>query len=178
MVRWRTFARGLIGVGVFALLSTAAFAGHNVADYPLRVHIFAHNSHSHYYRQVLETVDGEGRANLYENGEPRGFEYSYRCGERLRNSSGFETFPARWRKQGRSLEILMPKLGQPEKMDACELKVEMKDFAYYWRQGAIQTEPVEAFKEWMEKHQYDPEHGKNEPVRTAAEPAQGANQPQ
>lgn len=171
----RALSRGWIGL---ALLSTAAFAGHNAADYPLRVHIYQHNAHSHYYRQVLETVDGEGRANLFENGEPRGFEYSYRCAERLRNSSGFETFMARWKKQGRTLEILLPKMGNPGSMDSCQLKVEMKDFAYWWHNGAIDTEPVAVFKQWMEKHQYDPEHGKNEPIRTSPEQqVQGTNVP-
>jgi hypothetical protein len=155
-----------------ALFSTLAFAGgHNPADYPLRVHIFQHNSHSHYYRQTqtLESVDGEGRANLYENGEPRGFDYSYRCGERLRNSPGFETYLARWKKRDQTLEILLPKMGKPGAADACELHVDMKDFAYFRHNGQVDTEPGTAFKQWMEKHQYDPEHGKDDPVSTAPE---------
>jgi hypothetical protein len=173
--RWSRWSR----LVVCALLSTTALASHNPADYPLRVHIFLHNSHSHYVRQILESVDGEGRANLYENGEPRGFDYSYRCSERISNSAGFETYPARWKKRDQTLEILLPKMGKPGAADACELKVEMKDFAYYRRNGNVETEPQTAFKEWMQKHEYDPEHGKNEPVRVAQEPAPtGANAPQ
>lgn len=163
-----------------ALLSTSAFAGgRSAADYPLRVHVFQHNSHSHYYHQLLDSVDGEGRANLFENGQPRGFDYSYRCGERIRNSPGYETYLARWKKQDQVIEILMPKLGKPGAMESCELRVEMKDFAYYRHDGNVDTEPQAAFKEWMEKYQYDPEHGKNEPIMAAPEPAgTTANPPQ
>jgi hypothetical protein len=79
-----------------------AWAGKwSAADYPLRVHIFQFNAHSHYYNRVLDAVDGEGRANLYENGQPNDF--SYQCGARLMVSPGFETYLARWKKPGREL---------------------------------------------------------------------------
>ena len=170
---------GLATCGLLsALFSTTALA-RDAADYRLRVHIFQHNSHSHYYHQVLDAVDGEGRANLFENGEPRGFDDSYRCGERLRNSPGFETYLARWKKPDQTLEVLLPKMGKPGAMESCELHVEMKDFAYYRHDGIVETEPVTEFKQWMEKHQYDPEHDKNEPVGVAPEEAgKGANTPQ
>lgn len=159
-----------------ALLSTSVFAsGHNPADYPLRVHIYEHNSHSHYYNRILDWVDGEGRANLFENATPLAFDYSYRCTDRLRNSPGFETYMARWKKRDQTLEILLPRLGTPSATVSCELKVEMKDFAYYRRDNVLETETPAAFKEWMEKHQYDPEHGKTVPIdlgpaRPAADP--------
>lgn len=161
---------GAIG---FALLSTVALAGgRNVADYPLRVHIFGYNAHSHYYGRSLDEVDGEGRANLYENSEPRGFDFSYHCSDRLRASAGFETYLARWKKQGQTLEILLPVFGKPGASESCELKVLMKDTAYFRRNGMTGEEPASAFKEWMVKHQYDPEHGQNEPVNlNQAQPA-------
>lgn len=157
--------------GLLSCLTTATIAsagGRNVGDYPLRVHIFQFNSHSHYYRagggiNSLEMVDGEGRANLYENGEPRGFDFSYSCGQRLMGSTGYETYPARWKKPGQTLEILQPVLGKPGAFDSCELKVGMKDSAYYKHNGLLNEEPAAVFKAWMEKRQYDPEHGKNEP---------------
>jgi hypothetical protein len=174
----RAFSGWLSGLAICALLSTTAFGGgHNAADYPLRVHIFEHNSHSHYYHRTLDWVDGEGRANLFENGEPRGFDYSYRCSDRLRNSPGYETYMARWKKRDQTLEILLPKLGNPSATESCDLKVEMKDIAYYRHGNTLDTEPPTAFKQWMEEHQYDPEHGKNEPVTVAPKHA-GANAPQ
>jgi len=162
------------GLGGSHLFSTAALAGgHSAVDFPLRVHIFQFNSHSHYSGpgRALDLVDGEGRANLYENSQPRGFDFSYRCGERIRGSAGFETYPARWKKPNQSLEILLPQFGKPGAYDACELKVEMKDTAYYRSNGGLDEEPAANFKSWMEKHQYDPEHGKNDPVRVAPAPA-------
>lgn len=165
------------GFACCLLFSTAALAGgHNTADYPLRVHIFQFNSHSHYYgpTRTLDVVDGEGRANLYENGEPHGFDFSYRCEERLRGSAGFETYPARWKKQQRTLEVLLPQFGKPGSFDACEMKVEMKDTAYYRHNGSLDEESPARFKEWMQKHQYDPEHGMNEPVAVQPAPAPAA----
>jgi hypothetical protein len=158
------------------LSSTVALARHNAADYPLRVHINQFNSYSHYWgygnTQNLDVVDGEGRANLFENGEPRGFDFKYRCGERLRGSAGHETYPARWKKQDKVLEILLPQFGKPGAYDACDLEVIMKENTVYVRtNGVLHEEPAAKYKEWMVKHQYDPEHGKNEPVATAAEPA-------
>ncbi len=160
-------------LSVFAgclLLATGAFAyGHHVADYPLRVHIFQHNGVSHYSRQQLDFVDGEGRANLFESGEPLGFDFSYRCGQRLMVSPGFETYPARWKKPGRALEILQPQFGRPGAYDTCELKVEMKvDTVYHRHNGLLGEVPAAKYKEWMVKHEYDPEHGKDEPTAAAS----------
>lgn len=169
----RAFSFGLAGLAGLVLLTTVALAaGHNASDYPLRVHIYEHNGHSHYYQgQSLEYVDGEGRANLFENGAPRGFDFGYRCGDRLNNSPGYETYLARWKKQGQTLEILLPVMGKPGAYDVCELKVIMKDTAYYKHSGLLNEEPAAKYKEWMEKTQYDPEKGKNEPVKAPAAPA-------
>ena len=168
----------LIALAACLLLSTSAMAGTlNSADYPLRVHIFQHNGHSHYYHHTesLDEVDGEGRANLYENSLPHGFDFGYRCGERLMNSVGYETYFARWKKPGKTLEILLPVMGKPGAADACELKVEMKNIAYHRHDGAVEEEPEAAFKDWMDKHKYDPEKGLIEPVRTAGAAAGDGN---
>ena len=169
----RMFFFSLSGMVGCLLLSTVALAGKtSAADYPLRVHIFSYNGHSHYYSGTLDMVDGEGRANLYENGEPRGFDFSYRCADRLRASPGFETYMARWKKPGKDIEILLPVFGKPGAADGCELKVLMKDSAYTRHNGLLGEEPAAAFKEWMVKHQYDPEHGKDLPVNPPnAQPA-------
>jgi hypothetical protein len=103
----RIFLCGLTVFTFCALLSTAALASHNPADYPLRVNIFQHSSYSHYAGpsgiRSLNEVDGEGRANLFENGEPRGFDFRFQCGSRMMNSAGDETFRARWKKPGHGI---------------------------------------------------------------------------
>jgi hypothetical protein len=158
----------LCGLSVFsisALLSTVVLAGsHNPADYPLRVHIFSHNSYSHYWGpggiRTLNEVDGEGRANLYENGEPKGMDFRYNCDSRIMNSAGYETYMAKWKKPGVELQILMPAGG-----GKCDLHVDVKpNVVYVRRNGSLNEESAVKFKQWMVKHEYDPEHGKDLPV--------------
>lgn len=168
--------RRIVLCALLLLPVAAAASKWNPTEFPLRVHIFNFNGFSHYYDHTLERVDGEGRANLYENGQPIGFDFSYQCGARLMGSPGFETYMARWKKPGRDIEILLPVLGgKPGEMDSCDLKVLLKqDTVYVRHNGLIGEEPASVFKDWMVKHQYDPEHGLNQPVRTPAQPAQAA----
>jgi hypothetical protein len=170
----------LTGLASCLVLSTVALAGsHSPAEFPLRVHLFSHNGVSHYTHHSLDYVDGEGRANLYENGEPKAFDYSYRCQDRLMNSMGYETYMAKWKKPGRTLEVLLPVMGSPNKAETCEMKVDLKEgMAYHMHSGQMGEEPAEVFKKWMLKHQYDPEHGMNMPVASAPAPASSGAQPQ
>jgi hypothetical protein len=155
----------------FLLLPATGFAAHNPADYPLRVHVFTHSGFSHYWgyggTRNLEGVDGEGRANLYENSQPRGFDFKYECEERLQNNMGYETYLARWKKPNVEMELLLPITGH-----TCKFHVAMKDGVVYTRHNGNFTEtPADKFKAWMDKYQYDPEHGKNTPTRPAGEQA-------
>ena len=151
---------------------------HNPADYPLRLHIYGHNQTTFYHNRQAEEVKGEGRANLYEGSNPRGVDFQYECDHRFQNSSGYETFPAKWKKQDAELVVLFPQFGKPGSYDSCHFKVEMKDFSYFMRNGSMSSEPSAVFKQWMVKHEYDPEQGKNFPVAAApapvATPAPGA----
>jgi hypothetical protein len=169
-----------MGLAVCLISSYPAVAGgRNLADYPLRVHVYEVRGVSHYQSGSLNFVDGEGRANLFENGGVRGFDFGYRCSERFHSSMGYETYPARWRKPGKELELLFPEMGKPGTMNSCDLKVDVKDGAYFKHNGLLGEEPAATFKEWMVKHQYDPEHGKGEPVRLEPEapPAAQPNSP-
>lgn len=141
--------------------SLPAFAGINSqADYPLRVHVYETKWHFH----PDGRADGVGRANLFEHGEPRAFDYTFNCSQLFRHSMGYETYPAKWRKRNGELEILGPVPGQPSQFRECILEVVMKDAAYYTTPGGkLHEEPASVFKTWMEKHNYDPEHGKNMP---------------
>jgi hypothetical protein len=60
-------------------------------------------------------------------------------------------------------------------MNECDLAVTLKeDTAYVKHNGLMDEEPAAKFKDWMVRHQYDPEHGLNQPVNPPAEPAQPA----
>lgn len=136
------------------------------SDYPLRVHVYQ----TRWQKHPGGAVDGEGRANLFEKGQPRAFDYSFSCSELFRASMGWETYPARWRKRDGELEMLVPVAGKPGEHRECVLKVVMKNAAYYKHSGQLNEEPAAVFKEWMEKHNYDPEHGKNQPTGLDREP--------
>ncbi|HEV2486082.1 MAG TPA: hypothetical protein VGT08_11180 [Terracidiphilus sp.] len=187
----RSFLLRLRGIfaACFLFVLPASAGQFKPADFPLRVHIVARNGVRHYYRlgynapsSSLDQVDGLGAANVFENGQPRGFDFNYQCGQPITPQTGYETFMARWKKQDRVLEILMPVMGgKPGDMNTCELKVSMKqDVVYVRHNGAISAEPAAAFKQWMVKHEYDPEHGKDFPVNLpgAAKPDIGAAEPQ
>ncbi len=161
----------------FILLVAAASAraeSKNPGDYPLRVHIFARSETTFYHNRLAEESKGEGRANLFANGEVRGVDFSFECSEKLRDSFGYETYPAKWKKPDQELTVLLPVFGKTGSYFTCNLKTAVKDFAYINHNGRMGSESPAEFKAWMTKHEYDPEHGKNVPVRT--EPQQAAKQ--
>ena len=154
---------------ICALIGSVTPAVHaesrNPADYPLRIHIYRRNETPFYHNRQTEEAKGEGRANLFEAGEPKGLDFQFECDKKLQTSSGYETFPAKWKKPGQELVILQPEFGKSS-YDTCRLKVLVKPFVYVSHDGNLSTEPVETFRQWMTKHEYDPEHGKDMPTRT------------
>lgn len=157
-----------LAVAVLVSLPSLHAESRNPADYPLRIHIFGRSETTFYHAHVAEEAKGEGRANLFEGSEPKGIDFEFECSEKLKTSSGYETFPARWKKQNAELIILQPEFGKPNSFNTCKLKVQLKDFAYFSRNGNLNSEPTADFKRWMLAHDYDPEHGKDTPVSTKA----------
>jgi hypothetical protein len=136
----------------------------NPADYPLRIHIFGRSQTTFYHNRVEEEDKGDGRANLFENGEPHAVDFSFECPEKLRTSIGYETYPARWKRVNQQLTLLLPLFGKSHTFWTCNLKTDVKDTAYAVHNGNITAEPAADFKSWMLKHDYDPEHGKDTPT--------------
>ena len=68
---------------------------------------------------------------------------------------------------------MQPQFGS-DKYSICRLKVVMKDYVYRSHDGVMSTEPINEYRDWMVKHDYDPEHGKNMPVQLAATPGSAA----
>ena len=126
---------------------------------------------------MAEEAKGDGRANLFEGGEPKGVDFEFACSEKLKTSSGYETFPAKWKKPNEELVILQPEFGKANSYSSCKLKVQMKDFAYVTRNGNLSMEPTASFKQWMVAHDYDPEHGKDTPTPSKAAAAPEAATP-
>jgi hypothetical protein len=110
-------------------------------------------------------LPGVGQADVFEGGEPRGFQFTYSCTVPMQASAGYVTFPARWKKRDKTLEILLPQKGKPENLEPCELQIELvPDLAYFWKNGAIAAGPPEPIVDWMKKHHFDPENGSEEPM--------------
>ncbi len=160
---------GLILVAVISLPAVLKAESKNPADYPLRVHVFKINETTFYHREVAEGSKGEGRANLFAGGEVHGVNFSFDCSEKVKSSFGFETYPAKWKKQGQELTVLMPVFGKTGSFFTCDLKTDVKDFAYASVKGSLQEEPSADFKQWMVRHGYDPEHGKDVPSKVVAD---------
>ncbi len=161
-------------VSLMAMLLSAVWLtaeSKNPADYPLRLHIFGRTQTNFYHLRVLDEAKGEGRANLFENGAPRAIDFSFDCSHNVRTSFGFETYPAKWKKPNQELVVLFPEIGKPNAYFTCDLKVQVKDYAYVRYNGGLSSEPIAQFKQWMMKHDYDPEHGKNMPTKLEAQPA-------
>lgn len=155
------FALALVAVPLLA-------ESKNVADYPLRLHIFGVTGTTFYHNRYPEETRGDGRANLFENGEPRGLDFSFDCEHKIKPSFGFETYPAKWKKNNEKLTVLFPVFGKSNAYFTCTIDVQMKDYAYVVINGRLTSEPSQQFKAWMIRNDYDPEHGKNTPRRMAA----------
>ncbi len=175
------------GLLVVAMMMSAGMVAEskNAADYPLRLHIFGRSETTFYHWRDAEEAKGDGRADLYEGGEAHGVDFNYACDYKLRPSFGYETYPARWKKPGKKLVVLLPVFGESGKFFTCEFDTDVKDFAYARGRNGLHSEPVAQFKLWMQRHDYDPEHGKDVPVRGGADaeeppmpPAAGAAAPQ
>jgi hypothetical protein len=152
---------------VFASITLHA-ESKNPADYPLRIHILGKNQTTFYHNRFPDEAKGEGRANIFENSEARGVDFTFDCSEKLKASFGFESYPARWKKPNQELIVLLPVFGKTGSYFTCNLKTDVKDFAYAMHNGKMISEPVADYKKWMIKHDYDPEHGKNTPTRVEA----------
>lgn len=132
-------------------------------DYPLRLHVFSRSETTFYRHRVADEAKGDGRANLFENGEPRGVDFSFDCAHKIKASFGFETYPAKWKKRNVELVVLFPVFGKADAHFTCNLKTQTKDYAYFMQNGRLGSEPVAEYKAWMAAHDYDPEHGRNAP---------------
>ena len=69
----------------------------NPADYPFRVHIFSRSETNFYHFHSVDESKGEGRANLFANGDVRGVDFNFDCSQKLKSSFGYETYPAKWK---------------------------------------------------------------------------------
>jgi hypothetical protein len=157
------------------LLGTSMLNGEskNIADYTLRLRIYSKSATNFYSRTVVEESKGDGRANLFEGDDVHGVDFNYACDEKFNASFAYETYPAKWKKPGQVLTVLLPVFGKANTYFTCNFNTAVRDTAYTRNNGLMSEEPPEMYKAWMVKHDYDPVHGKNIPKNlSAAEQAQ------
>jgi hypothetical protein len=155
------------------LLSAAALQAEskNVADYTLRIRIYSKNSTTFYHNRIEEESKGEGRGNLFEGDDVHGVDFNFACDEKFKASFGYETYPAKWKKPGQVLTVLLPVFGKANTYFTCNLNTDVKDFVYDRHNGRMTSEPEAKYKAWMRKVDYDPVHGKDMPSKPdAADP--------
>lgn len=162
-----------IAASTILLASTAALHAEskNPADYPLRIHVFPHAQTAFYHNRSAEEFKGDGRADLFQNGEAHAVDFTYDCSEKLRASLSYETYPAKWKKPNQQLTILLPVFGKSNTYAPCTIKTDVKDFAYATHDGIMSETSSAKYKTWMNRHDYDPEHGKNTPTNLSAQSA-------
>jgi hypothetical protein len=161
-------------LGLCLLLSSSSVLkgdSKNLADYPLRIHIFNRSETTFYHNRSADEAKGEGRGNLFENSEAHGVDFTFDCDQKIKTSFGYETYAAKWKKPGQELTVLLPVFGKTNAYFTCRLKTDVKDFAYATHDGKMISESPAKFKAWMVSHDYDPEHGKNTPAKVDAKAA-------
>lgn len=114
-----------------------AYAGdRNPDNYPLRVHVFDRRVH---HNRRFDSYSGTGHANIIEGDQTSGAEFTYLCSFKFLDSEADEYYPARWKKDGLSLEILTGVIGSDTKTRTCEFKVALKDFVFSRERGHLVT---------------------------------------
>ena len=132
---------------VLLCVPLAVLAKKNLADYQMRLHIYE----THWNQDRLG-FHAFGRANLFdEQGTPRGVEFTYDCSDHLMASSGNEAYPAKWKKQGQSIDVIFGEIGaNPDSFHDCEFKVAEKQYVFFGGRGGLGTESPQEF---MANHQ-------------------------
>jgi hypothetical protein len=140
----------------------------NIADYTLRIRVYSKDSTTFYHNRIEEESKGEGRGDIFEGDDVHGVDFNFACDEKFKASFGYQTFPARWKKPGRVLTVLLPIFGKSNTYFTCNFNTDVKDFVYNRHDGHMSSEPEARYKLWMAKHEYDPVHGKDAPIKVDA----------
>ena|ERR1700722_4758348 len=103
--------------------------------YPLKVRILERNT-----SRTAFDLRMWGRGDLTAPQE-QGFDYQADCSMLFMVSHGDELYSARWKKQDKELEMLVSKMSTG-KSEKCTVKVDLKQYVYYWDKGVMQTRPM------------------------------------
>jgi hypothetical protein len=105
----------------------------NPGSFPLQVQIVYRHGHRHHHGYFA----GEGKGNLIQGNQINGMEFSFACEYKFNDSEADEVYPARWKKEGLTLDILMGEMGSETRTHTCQLKIALKDVVYRKVKGQV-----------------------------------------
>jgi hypothetical protein len=115
--------------GLALLFPIEASAAKDLADYPLRIEIVGAAARCvpapGSYLPCPNGYRGFGPGNVLDGQSVIGFEFEYRCSVGLRPSMVI-TWPGKWKKPQLRLALLVPRTGEVDKYDECELQTKMR----------------------------------------------------
>ncbi len=112
----------------------------DLSTYTLRVHIFTSEWKSD------NGGSGTGRANLIDGATVRGFDFVYYCQVNYMPSVGNQAYIAKWKKPGKTIEIVGNKVGSEGKEGTCDFNITMHDYVYDVQDGSLITLTAEQYK--------------------------------
>ena len=98
----RLFAAFVIFTSLASIAPAIHAESHNPSDYPLRVHIYRRNETTFYQNRQAQEAKGEGRANLFEGGQPKGIDFQFECDTSCRPRPVSKPFLPNGRSPGRN----------------------------------------------------------------------------
>lgn len=134
--------RSLAVLAVLFCVPALLLAKTSLTEYNLRLHIY-----ETHWNQDRFGIHAFGRANLFDQqGQPHGVEFTYNCDYHLMASSRNEAYPARWKKQDQSIDVVFGEIGaSPGSYHNCEFKVSEKPFVFFRGGGELGTESPQEF---------------------------------
>ncbi|WP_142988152.1 hypothetical protein [Granulicella rosea] len=128
-------------LAALGLSRPAAAAPRDLTQYPLQVHILSDS----WGGGVHRGYHGHGKGNVVEGSEIHGMEYQFHCVNRFFTSDADEDYPARWKKPGLKLEIVMGVIGSETKTRTCDLEVALKEKVYVKDHGKVESVSFEEY---------------------------------
>jgi hypothetical protein len=117
------------------------------ASYPLRVQVMRANWH-----HTAWGTTGYGKANLQQNDQVQGLDYTFECPEPFLPSDGGDRYMAKWKNVGSKLAILTHPVGNPNKHSECDLKVEIHPYAFKIMNGQLVTVTAQQMNQQKDAH--------------------------
>ena len=137
--------------GLVLALPSHSVAGRNLDEYSLRVRV-VQTRWTHYTNartaspRFHSPYEGEGRGNIEDGPAVNGFDFSYACSCPVERTIVGTSYPAKWKKAQTQLAVLVPKMGEADKYEECELKASALPGVYVSGPGGVRQISQDEFQ--------------------------------